>query len=173
MKRNPNKLKTAALLAAIRLLITGVSACAPKPEPDSQISSQAEDPTVFPDGTSIGGKNISGKTVDEALETARKALQETVDGLEISVKFRDDTVVLSKSDFVTKDVLELTLPKLLESRRADKYELAYVTDLSESGRQKLTDAAAACYAEGKNATVTGFDSDAGLLSFRMSRREAV
>ena len=51
-----------------------------------------------------------------ALE-ARKALQETVDGLEISVKFRDDTVVLSKSDFVTKDVLELTLPKLLLCRR--------------------------------------------------------
>ena len=123
MKRNPNKLKTAALLASILLLITGVSACSPKPEPDSQISSQVEDPAVFPDGTSIGGKNISGKTVDEALETARKALQETVDGLEISVKFRDDTVVLSKSDFVTKDVLELTLPKLLESRRADKYEL--------------------------------------------------
>ena len=165
MKRNPNKLKTAALLASILLLITGVSACSPKPEPDSQISSQVEDPAVFPDGTSIGGKNISGKTVDEALETARKALQETVDGLEISVKFRDDTVVLSKSDFVTKDVLELTLPKLLESRRADKYELAYVTDLSESGRQKLTDAAAACYAEGKNATVTGFDSDAGAFIF--------
>ena len=49
--------------------------------------------------------------MDEALEIARAAIDEAVNSMEITVKFRDDTVVLSGEDFTTQNVLELTLPK--------------------------------------------------------------
>ena len=114
-----------------------------------------EDVSLFPEGASIGGKNIAGKTVDEALEIARAAIDEAVNGLEITVKFRDDTVVLSGEDFTTQNVLELTLPQLLEERLAEDSALNYVVDLSQAGEDKLLAAAQACATEAKNATVSG------------------
>lgn len=166
MKRNHKLIRNIAAAAGAVLLLAALGACSPKAEEESsQLSSLAEDPTVFPEGTTIGGKNIGGKTVDEALETARKALDEAVGSVEISVKFKDDTVSLTKEDFVTQDILELTLPQMLESRRAESYELSYVTDLSEQGRQKLLDAAKACFAEAKDATVSGYNSETGAFAF--------
>ena len=118
-----------------------------------------EDLSLFPEGASIGGKNIAGKTVDEALEIARAAIDEAVNGLEITVKFRDDTVVLSGEDFTTQNVLELTLPQLLEERLAEDSALNYVVDLSQAGEDKLLAAAQACATDAKNATVSGRAED--------------
>lgn len=160
--------RIALVLAGALLLSAGLWACTRKdPSPQSSaLASQAdEDPTVFPSGTSIGGRDISGKTVEEALALAKKALEEEMASLEITVKFKDDTTSLSKEDFRTTDVMELTLPKLLASRRPEKYELSYVTDLSESGKRKLQEAAAACYAQGKDATVSGYSQEAGGFTF--------
>ena len=55
--------------AASLLLITGLGACS-KPEEDtsSLLSSAAEDASLFPAGTTMGGRNIGGKTLDEALD---------------------------------------------------------------------------------------------------------
>ena len=154
-------LRKGILLAAVLLLcLLTASACSAekKEEEPSGVSSEVVTPTVFPEGTSIGGKNISGKTVEEALKISREAIEENIRGLEITVKFRDDTVSLTKSDFQVKEVLELTLPKLLESGKTGELPLSYVTDLSESGKQKLWDAAKDCSVQGKNASIAGFDS---------------
>ena len=113
MRRNTWMVKLAAGLGSL-LLIGGLCACSTQEEETSSLVSQVEDLSLFPEGASIGGKNIAGKTVDEALEIARAAIDEAVNGLEITVKFRDDTVVLSGEDFTTQNVLELTLPQLLE-----------------------------------------------------------
>lgn len=160
--------KKILLLAAASLLLTaGFSACAHK-EPESSSSSlvsELEDLTVFPEGTSIGGKSISGKTVEEALKICQDAIDENLKTLEITVRFKDDTISLTKEDFEVKEVLELTLPKLLESRKADDYELPYVTDLSETGKQKLQEAAQACFAKGQDAAVSGFDTSSGTFIF--------
>lgn len=160
--------KRILLLAAASLLLTaGLSACAHK-EPETSSSalvSEPEDLTVFPEGTSIGGKSISGKTVEEALKICRDAIDENLKTLEITVRFKDDTISLAKEDFQVKEVLELTLPKLLESRKADDYELSYVTDLSESGKQKLEEAAKACFTKGQDAAVSGFDTSSGAFTF--------
>lgn len=146
--------------AASLLLITGLGACS-KPEEDtsSLLSSAAEDASLFPAGTTMGGRNIGGKTLDEALDISKKALEEAVDSLEISVKFKDDTILLQKGDFVIQDVLEKELPKLLENRSPQEYALPYVADLSPSGRQKLEDAAKTCYVEAKDATVESYNGE--------------
>lgn len=156
-------------IGTVALLLIGSLCACSNQEETSSLSSQEVDLTVFPEGTTIGGKNISGKTVDEALEIARDAIQEEVDAMEITVKFRDDTIVLSGDDLVTQDVLELTLPKYLEEHQAEEYPLNYVTDLSEKGEQKLMDAAQACVIQGKDATVSGRGEDG---SFTFTEEQA-
>lgn len=154
------------LAAAVLLLITSSAACSQKPkEESSMVSSEISDPTLFAEGTSIGGKNISGKTVEEALKIAREAMEENMKSLEITVKFKDDTVSLSKEDFQVKETLELTLPRLLEERKAEDHKLPYVVDLSESGRKKLEEAAKACLVKGQNASIASFDSSTGVFQF--------
>lgn len=159
--------KAILLAAAALLLLTGFSACSvgKKQEESSAVSSEVSDPTLFAEGTSIGGKDISGKTVPQALEIARDAMEEKLKTMEITVKFRDDTVSLTKADFEVKEVLEQTLPKLLESRKTGDHPLSFVTDLAESGRQKLQAAAKNCYVQGQNATVAGYDSSTGTFQF--------
>lgn len=68
-------------------------------------------------------------------------------------------LVLSGEDFASQDLLELTLPKLLESRQAEDSPLNYVVDLSEAGEQKVLSAAQDCVTQAKNATVTGRDEN--------------
>ena len=139
MEWNRNIWRRAAVLTAAALLGAALLAgCTQQgQEESSQVSTVSSDATLFPEGTTIGGENIGGKTAEEALAIAQKALEEAVDALEVSVKFKDDTVVLSGEDFTTQDVLELTLPKLLEDRTAKEHELSYVVDLSEQGKKKL------------------------------------
>ena len=86
MRRKTWMVKWAAGMASL-LLLTGLCACSHtnQEEPSSQ-ASQAEDLSLFPEGASIGGKNIAGKTVEEALEIARDAMEEQVGSLEITVK---------------------------------------------------------------------------------------
>ena len=137
MEWNRKIWRRAAVLAAAALLGAALLAgCSQQgQEESSQVSAVSSDATLFPEGTTIGGENIGGKTAEEALAIAQKALEEAVDALEVSVKFKDDTVVLSGEDFTTQDVLELTLPKLLEDRTAKEHELSYVVDLSSRGRR--------------------------------------
>ena len=167
MEWNRKIWRRAAVLAAAALLGAALLAgCTQQgQEESSQVSAVSSDATLFPEGTTIGGENIGGKTAEEALAIAQKALEEAVDALEVSVKFKDDTVVLSGEDFTTQDVLELTLPKLLEDRTAKEHELSYVVDLSEQGKKKLEDAAKSCQTEAKDAEVTGYDTEAGAFTF--------
>ena len=159
MRRKTWMVKLAAGMASL-LLLTGLCACShTNQEESSSQASQVEDLSLFPEGASIGGKNIAGKTVEEALEIARNAVQEQVGSLEITVKFRDDTILLSGEDFVTQDVLDLTLPRMLEERCSEDIPLNYVTDLSEAGEQKLLTAAQSCVTEAKEATISGRGED--------------
>ncbi len=161
--------RAAALAAAAMLLTLGLGACKGEGEDVSQesslVSSQVNDPSLFPEGTTIGGKNIGGKSVSEATKIAQEALDETLASLEISVKFKDDTVSLKGEDFASQNVLELVLPDMLKSGRAEKYELPFVTDLSETGRQKLEEAAKACYAQAKDSGIASYDGASGSFSF--------
>ncbi|MCI9256697.1 VanW family protein [Acutalibacter sp.] len=161
--------KRTALLAAALVLAVSFSACkrgGDAPQESSGLASvSAHDPNVFPEGASIGGKNVGGKTVEEALPIARAALEETMGAMEISVKFKDDTVALRGEDFTTQDILELALPEMLESGKADKFELPFVADLSQAGKQKLQEAAKACFAQGKDATVSGFNTESQAFEF--------
>lgn len=161
--------KRTAVLAAALLLALSLSACKGKDgessEESSQISSTAADPSVFPEGASIGGKNVAGKTAAEALETARSALNEIVDSLEISVRFQDDTVSLKGEDFAVQDILELTVEDMLKSGRTEDFTIPFVADLSQQGKDKLTEAAKLCFQEAKNSTVESYDANAGAFVF--------
>ena len=156
--------KKGMILAAALGAALGLAACqkAEDPAPESavlvsEITPAASDGT-FAAGTTVGGKDLSGKTLAEGLALCRAAVDQAVGQLEITVKFKDDTVALSKEDFQTKDVLDLTLRQALESGRPAKLELAYVTDLSAAGRQKLQEAAKACAVPGESASVSGFSN---------------
>ena len=71
MRRKTWMVKLAAGMASL-LLLTGLCACShTNQEESSSQASQVEDLSLFPEGASIGGKNIAGKTVEEALEIAR------------------------------------------------------------------------------------------------------
>lgn len=147
------------ILAACALVLLAFSACADTDDQSSLISEPEMDPSLFVEGTSLSTQNISGKTVDQALEIGREILGGIMEELEISVKFKDDTVLLKDSDFEYQEVLELSLPKLLESRAPGEYDIQYVVDLSQEGKDKLNTAAESCYVSGKNATVSGYDWD--------------
>ena len=67
MRRNTWMVKLAAGLGSL-LLIGGLCACSTQEEETSSLVSQVEDVSLFPEGASIGGKNIAGKTVDEAMD---------------------------------------------------------------------------------------------------------
>lgn len=152
-----------AAIAAALVMLGGLYGCSNQEE-NSSLVSQVEDLNVFPEGATIGGKNIAGKTQEEALEIARGAIEEAVGSLEITVKFRDDTILLSGEDFATQDVLELTMPQFFEEHKGEEYPLNYVIDLSETGKQKLLDAAKACAVQGQDATVSGRAED-GTFTF--------
>lgn len=159
-----------AALAAAVLLAVSLSACKgdgeDKSEVSSLITSQLElGEGVFPKGTTIGGKDVGGKTQDEARKIARDAMNNLIDELEISVTFKDDTVALEGGDFDIQDVLDEMLPKMLESGKADKYELPFVADLSETGKTKLEQAAEGCFQEAKEACVEKFDQESGSFVF--------
>ena len=157
--------------AASLLLLGGLCACSLQEEaPSSEVSSQAEDLSLFAQGATIGGKNIGGKTVEEALAIAQEALAEEVAGLEITVKFQDDTILLSGEDFDIKDTLDLMVPQFLEEREETEYPLDYVADLSPAGRQKLQDAAAACFTEPQDSTVASYDGSTGSFAFTQEQK---
>lgn len=160
--------KSILIIGAVLALVGTAGACTPKnpaPESSAAPSSQVEDVSVFPEGASVGGKDISGKTSEEALEIARQALAEQAAALEVTVKFRDDTVALSGADFETHEVLELVIPRLLAERLSEDYPLPYATDLSAQGKAKLSQAAKACYVAGKDATISGYDGSSGAFTF--------
>ena len=154
------------LLAALAVAV-GLSGCAGKqPQDTSSLSSAVvQDRSRFPEGTSIDGRNISGKTLQEAVDLCQKDLDEALDALEITVTFKDDTVSLSKDDFQSKEVLEGSLKKLLQDQLPGEFPLPYVTDLAESGKQKLQEAARTCFTPGKDATVEKYDGSSGSFTF--------
>lgn len=157
--------KTVKLLAVLLcgMLLLFAAGCKDEILPSSSMAEA--DANVFPKGTTLSGEDISGKTVEEALAIGEEYLTKTMNTLEISVKFKDDTVVLKGKDFTCMDVLESTLPKLLAERKPGAYDINYVVDLSDSGKQKIKDAAAACTIAPKNATVDTFDSATGKFTF--------
>lgn len=159
--------RRAAAFAAAALLALALGACK---NGGDESSSEPEGPkvsdtAVFPEGTEIGGVNIGGKTEEEALEIAKGAMKEAVDGLEITVAFQDDTVSLKGDDFAIKDVLELSLPDMLKSGKAEKYGLPFVADLSVDGERKLTEAAKSCFVEGKDASIEKYDTESQQFVF--------
>lgn len=160
------KVQRSARLAAVicaGMLLMFAAGCNNTQEQESV--PEAENLNAFTEGTTLAGLNISGKTIDQALQQGRQNLTETMDAFEISVKFGDDTLVLKGADFESQDLLELVLPRILKGRKAGGYDINYVIDLSAQGKQKVFEAAANCYTQAKNATVETFDGASGDFVF--------
>lgn len=157
-----NKFKGIIVALMAVTMVFAFSACKSGDDTSSLIE---EDLTVFPEGTSISGENISGKTLDEAKEVAKNHIDKSIEETEISVKFTDDTISLKGTDFVATDIVDLELPKLFEKRVSGDYQIPYVIDLSDTGKQKIMEASKNSFASGKNATVVGYNSDIGGFEF--------
>ena len=165
--RIPQFLLPAVLVLAAALL----SGCQQKEilessEPSEEsIVEETVDLTKFADGTVLAGRDISGRTVEEAEETAKEYLEGALEGIEISVKFQEDTILLRGKDFAYEESLSPTLPEILAERKPGEYELQYTVSLAAEGKAKLEEAAQNCTSEGVNSTVTGYDPGSGVFSF--------
>lgn len=155
--------KRVAVCMLALLLVGLLGACKKTEDNSSEVVSTER--TVFVEGTILDGENISGKTAQEAIDLVKSKMQKHLDSLEITVRFQDDTIVLSGTDFDHKEMFELTIPKILASGQAGSYDISYVTDLSEQGKQKVMDAASICYKAPEDAKVTGYDSESDSFSF--------
>ncbi len=156
--------KKGLLLALAAAMVLTFAACQQASaeageDPAQQLLSQSERNKTFPEGMTVAGKSLAGKTFNEGLDLCRASISDAVSKLNIVVNFRENAVALTGSDFTAKDVMDRVLAKALTDGKAQQLELNYVTDLSETGRKKLTDAANACVVPGKNASVAGFDDN--------------
>lgn len=162
MKHN----KRLLILVAALLLTAGLSGCSPQQEETSSLPAvSTADLTVFAEGTSVAGKNLSGKTLEDAIELCEKEYQTAKDELVITVTFENDTISLSAEDFSWKEVLTPSLEKLLEDRIPGEFPLPYVVDLSDSGEQKIKEMAKNYYTPGKDAAVESYDGSSGKFTF--------
>lgn len=156
--------KKGMLLVLALVLVLAFAACqkgetASSEDPAQSLLSQEDRTKTFPQGVTVGGQSLAGKTFNEGLDLCRASISDAVSKLSITVAFGEKSVTLSGSDFTAKDVMDRLLAGALSSGEAQSLELSYVTDLSESGRQKLNEAAKGAIVQGKNASVAGFDGD--------------
>ena len=152
------------LLLAAALALCCLAACqkgseASAEDPAQSLLSQEDRNKTFPQGLTVGGRSLAGKTFNEGLDLCRASIHDAVAQMSITVAFGDKSVTLSGSDFTAKDVMDRLLANALSSGKAQELELNYVTDLSESGRKKLNEAAKGAAVQGKNASVAGFDEN--------------
>lgn len=162
-----NWVRKISLAAASLVLAAGLCSCSPQQaEPVSSAPvAEVPDLTLFADGTAVAGQDLSGKTLEEALELCQKTMAQDIDDLTITVTFENDTISLSGEDFETKEVLQPALEQLLESRITGDFPLPYVTDLSAQGEQKLREMAKLYYTAGKDASVESYDGSTGSFTF--------
>lgn len=167
-RKNSEKNKTNqqpfGVLFAVLLSAILLSGCQSSLQASSEDPSKTQ-PTVFQEGTVLQAQDISGKTPKEAADIGRKYIENNLKKLEISVKFEQEKVVLKDKDFTYKEMLHEVLSQSLSSEQPQELPLPYVIDLSDSGKQKIMEAAQKAFTKMQNATVEEFDSSSGKFKF--------
>lgn len=163
-KKNKTNQQPFGVLFAVLLSAILLSGCQSSLQASSEDPSKTQ-PTVFQEGTVLQAQDISGKTPKEAADIGRNYIENNLKKLEISVKFEQEKVVLKDKDFTYKEMLHEVLSQSLSSEQPQELPLPYVIDLSDSGKQKIMEAAQKAFTKMQNATVEEFDSSSGKFKF--------
>lgn len=128
-------------------------------------STPAPQESVFPDGASIGGADISGMTVEEAISIAKSEMARECREIKIIADFGDDNIQLQGDDFTFTSSLESSVPGYLQTQQAVDFPMPYSAELSPAGKEKLEAALETCQTEGKDATIESFNISTGEFTF--------
>ncbi len=154
------------LAIIVILAVAGVLFACMDENSNSLSSMLKSDNTVFPEGTTLSGENISGMSADEAIVVGHAYLDKVKNNLEINIKFNTDTVVLKGDDFSSNDILERQVPTMLSGGVSGAQDISYVLDLAPAGKEKIIAAAKTSYIAGKNATVDSYDAENDKFIFK-------
>ncbi len=173
MKKNHHMPCRAAAGILALLLLAGAAGCQQTTEsasasgPSSTAVSQPKK-DGYPEGTSVDGIDISGCSVEEAIALCKPMLDEKIRSLSVTVKNKTGELEITGEEVgVSTDRLSDSLTQLKEKNTPGAYKFALRSDL-DAIKAILTNGAAALETEAKDATVEGFDSDAGEFRFTPS-----
>ncbi len=173
MYRHKTKKYRAAAVGAVlaAVLMLGFAGCDKLPTSSDSAATAAptptpepEDLTVFAEGTTMDGIDISGMKLAEAEKVCRAAALKPYANINVTVKSGDTEMTAKGSELTVVDTLDITLTRLLKSRKAGDYEMTYCLTLKNFEnelKQKLGD----FVVQAKDATVGSYDFDAGDFMF--------
>lgn len=173
MYRHKTKKYRAAAVGAVlaAVLMLGFAGCDKLPTSSDSAATAAptptpepEDLTVFAEGTTMDGIDISGMKLAEAEKVCRAAALKPYANINVTVKSGDTEMTAKGSELTVVDTLDITLTRLLKSRKAGDYEMTYCLTLKNFEnelKQRLGD----FVVQAKDATVGSYDFDAGDFMF--------
>ena len=138
MYRHKTKKYRAAAVGAVlaAVLMLGFAGCDKLPTSSDSAATAAptptpepEDLTVFAEGTTMDGIDISGMKLAEAEKVCRAAALKPYANINVTVKSGDTEMTAKGSELTVVDTLDITLTRLLKSRKAGDYEMTYCLTL--------------------------------------------
>ena len=138
MYRHKTKKYRAAAVGAVlaAVLMLGFAGCDKLPTSSDSAAtaaptptSEPEDLTVFAEGTTMDGIDISGMKLAEAEKACRAAALKPYANINVTVKSGDTEMTAKGSELTVVDTLDITLTRLLKSRKAGDYEMTYCLTL--------------------------------------------
>ena len=138
MYRHKTKKYRAAAVGAVlaAVLMLGFAGCNKLPTSSDSAATAAptptpepEDLTVFAEGTTMDGIDISGMKLAEAEKVCRAAALKPYANINVTVKSGDTEMTAKGSELTVVDTLDITLTRLLKSRKTGDYELTYCLTL--------------------------------------------
>lgn len=152
-----------ALVLMVAAMLFLLSACTGK---------EKEAPTVFKEGATFQGQDLEGKTAEETIGFIKSYIDSEVSKIKISVKFGEETLDLQKEDFECKEMLDVTVKKMIAESFKGDIPVSYVLDLSETGRKKVVASSNGSYIAPQDATVSGFEGEEFQFSEEIIGRRA-
>ncbi len=169
MKKKTYGLFRAAAGVLAALLLLGAAGCQRSEGKGSSALGGSAAEAVYPEGTSVNGVDISGRTVEEALALCKPVLDEKIRSLSVTVKSDRAEVELTGAEAgVSTDRLSESLVGLYEKKKAGAYKFAFRTELGTL--EALLESRADEFAvEVQDAEVEGFDAETGEVKMKPSR----
>lgn len=168
MEKKRTRRFVAACFAAV-LMMCAFSACqnTESVEEESSETSTEQSADTFPQDTQMGDVDISGMTLEEAVEACRKAALKEFEDLKVTLVIDEEKLEVSGKDVELVDVLDMALPSILRDQEAGAHKFVYKIKLPKL-EEELTARSADFLVEGKDAAVESYDYDKGEFVFTES-----
>lgn len=133
---------------------------------ESSISESSVAESTLAEGTSYGDLDISGMTATEAEKAALDYLEKLLDDVKVTMAVGKDSVLISGADADIKtNNAKTAIADAIVKNVAVKIVPEYTAEANASVTEKLNELEKKNKVEVKNATVKGYDADAGEFAF--------